>query len=206
MLISAETIPNGTPVSLQLAFTINGVTRYTPYAESLAAGSYRLVFPQTVTIDGVTYTILGNNDFTITHPMWGTESYFKASYFSDLPPPPIRVRFNTSAGGLVDWGEGPQEYGSMLVDQGSNVEVRAIPSVGYKFVFWRKNGVKVSERNPAVFSVDVDETTIGAVFVAADSDWTKYLPWIILGGGALLLFAAMGRGRSTVVVVGGKKD
>ena len=175
---------------------MNGVAKYTPYAESLPAGSYRIVFPLSVVIDGVTYDILGNNDFTITHPQKG-ETYFKASYFSELPPPPIRVRFNSTEGGLVDWGEGPQEYGSALVTPGSNVEVAAYPDSGYKFAFWRKNGVKVSERNPAVFQVTVDETTIDAVFTKMGDDWTKWLPWIALGGLALLFLL---KGSPVVVV------
>jgi len=85
MLISADASSDSVPVSIQVQFTLNGEIKYTPYAESLPAGSYRLIFPQTVVIDAVTYTILGNNDFTITHPQNG-ETYFKASYFAYLPP------------------------------------------------------------------------------------------------------------------------
>lgn len=86
MVIAAEAVLEGSPaVDIQIGFTINGVSKSTLYAESLEAGRYNFVFPATITYGGETYTLLGNNAFYIDHPANG-ETYFKASYFSYLPP------------------------------------------------------------------------------------------------------------------------
>jgi len=169
MVIAAEAILEGNPaVDIQIQFTISEVSKYTPYADSLAEGRYNFVFPETITHEGKTYTLLGNNSFYIDHPLQippgATETYFKASYFSYLPPPPIRVRFNATDPCLVDWGEGPQEYGSMLVAPGSNVTVKALSCEGYNFAFWRKNDVEVGTANPRTFTITEDETKIDALF------------------------------------------
>jgi len=86
MVISAEAVPNGIPISIQTSFTINGVPKWTTYAESLAADRYNFVFPTQITYEGETYDLLGTNEFYIDHPQ-NAETYFKASYFKELPPP-----------------------------------------------------------------------------------------------------------------------
>lgn len=82
MLIVAEAISNGASVDIQVGFTINGISKITPYAESLLAGSYTIVFPPTIIINENTYRLFVN-EFTINHPQNG-ESYGWASYVSDI--------------------------------------------------------------------------------------------------------------------------
>jgi len=88
MGITAEACATDHPCeSIQISFTINGVSKWTPYFESLAAGDYRLVFPEHIEHKGRTYDLLGTSSFTVNHPQNG-DTYFKASYFYELPPPP----------------------------------------------------------------------------------------------------------------------
>lgn len=200
MLIAAEAVPNGVPEEITLEFTVNGVSRWTPYAESLEAGRYNFVFPAQITIVGGTYDLLGTNEFYIDHPQ-NAETYFKASYFKELPPPPVRVRFNTTEGGKVDWGEGPQDYGSALVDVGGTITVTAIAEQGYRFAFWRVDGVKDGTSTTKTFTIN-QETDIDGIFVD-ETDWWpdwpdmgKWLPWIAVGGVVVLILLS-GRGKSS---------
>ena len=197
MLIVAEAVPNGVPVDIQIAFTINGVVKQTPYSESLFAGSYTIVLPATTIFNGTTHTLLGNNEFTISHPE-NAQSYSKASYFAELPPPPIRVRFNTSLWGKIDWGEGPQDYGSILISSGDRVDVAATPDAGGVFLNWRKNDVYAGTQNPRYFIITEDETKIVTVFKEKTGfQLSPLLILAILGLGGFLLL----RGRGPTVVI-----
>ena len=200
MVIASEAILEGYPaVTIQIAFTINGVSKSTPYAESLEVGRYNFVFPSQIVYEGETYTLLGKNSFYIDHPDNG-ETYFKASYFSYLPPPPIRVYFNATNTCLVDWGEGAKESGSMLVESGTNVTVKAMLCEGYTFAFWRKNEVKVGTANPSTFTITEDGTKIDAIYTieGEELDWRKWLLYGAIGLGALLVLT---RGGPSVIVV-----
>ncbi|KXB08613.1 hypothetical protein AKJ59_00705 [candidate division MSBL1 archaeon SCGC-AAA385M02] len=128
MGISADVCAEDHPCEkIQIEFTIDGETKYTPYYESLEPGKYHLVFPTEVQYNGRTYELLGNNDFNITHPQ-NDETYFKASYFYELPPPPppngwpyeipVKVYMNELVNpGWYSWGEKEKEVESGGIDK-----------------------------------------------------------------------------------------
>jgi len=108
--------------------------------------------------------------------------------------------------------------GVTLFDEGFDVGVTKTGSIDLTGYLQNTNEVEIGFATMigtwALFSFDLyvtlgfssdPATEPGATEPPPFSDWPWYY-WAAIGGGALLLFAVMGRGRSTVVVVGGKKD